>query len=97
MAIDHDSDEVLETFAEISEILVHALDTPNMNFQRLVIKIYQIRSNMQELVPIFHTNINLPKSMTVQGEFVCLVDSCVFLGSVIGSDGRSFPKVRTHL
>ena len=52
---------------------------------------------MKKFTAFFDENSNLPPPVVVQGEPVSFVDNFVYLGSAIGSGGRSFPEINRRL
>ena len=84
-------------FAETLEVLVHTLDTLSLESEPLGLKVSWTKTKIQEFVALLDGNIDLPPPVTVQGEHVHFVDSFVYLGSAIGSGGRSFLEINRRL
>ena len=68
-----------------------------MESEPLGLKVSWIKTKIQKFVVIFDRNVDLPPPVAVQGEYVSLVNIFGFLGSAIGSEGRSFPEISRRL
>ena len=75
-------------FAETLEALVAALDTLSIESMPLGLKVSWIKAKIQKFVVFFDENINLPPPV---------VTYFMYLGSAIGSGGRSFSEINRRL
>ena len=94
---DLDFADDIAIFAETLEALVTALDTLSIESRPLGLKVSWIKTKIQKFVGFFDENINLPPPVVVQGEHVSFVENFVYLGSAIGSMGRSFKGINRCL
>ena len=94
---DLDFADDIAIFAETLEALVTALDTLSIESRPLGLKVSWIKTKIQKFVGFFVENNNLLPPVAVQGEPVSFVDNFVYLGSAIGSGGRSFLEINRRL